>query len=72
MKIKLLTVSLAAFAFSFGATAAFGAPTAWDDLIVCSGGVYCEDVRLECLASGHSQTLCDRQWRGCVLDACPQ
>ncbi|EPX62188.1 hypothetical protein D187_010092 [Cystobacter fuscus DSM 2262] len=69
MKIKLLTVCLAAFGFSFAATAA---TAAMDDLIVCSGGVYCEDVRLECLASGQSQTLCNRQWRGCVLDACPQ
>ncbi|MFY0574423.1 hypothetical protein F0U62_14250 [Cystobacter fuscus] len=72
MKIKLLTVSLAAFGFSFGATAAFGSTAAMDDLIVCSGGVYCEDVRLECIASGQSQTICNRQWRGCVLDACPQ
>ncbi|WNG19385.1 hypothetical protein [Cystobacter fuscus] len=72
MKLKLLTVSLAAFSVSFGATAAFGATEAVGDLIVCSGGVYCEDVRLECIASGNSQTLCDRQWRFCVLDACPQ
>ncbi|PTL76519.1 hypothetical protein [Vitiosangium sp. GDMCC 1.1324] len=66
MEIKLFAVFLAAFGLSFVATAAT------DDLIVCAGGVYCEDIRLECLASGSSEDVCHRQWRGCVLDACPQ
>lgn len=64
---KLLTVVLFAFGFASGAAAAIS-----DPIIVCSGGVYCEDVRQECLAAGHPQNLCDAQWRGCVFDACPQ
>jgi hypothetical protein len=42
------------------------------NIIVCGGGVYCEQLRLECLAKGNAPALCERQWRLCVLDACPQ
>ncbi|AWH27399.1 hypothetical protein [Stenotrophomonas sp. YAU14D1_LEIMI4_1] len=42
------------------------------NLIICGGGVYCEEVRQECLAAGGSATLCQLKWRACVLDACPQ
>ncbi|SDY24862.1 hypothetical protein SAMN04487939_101459 [Lysobacter sp. yr284] len=63
------TAALAAFAFAF----AFGATAASRDIIVCGGGVYCDaEVRQPCLDSGRSAAFCDRLWRGCVLDACPQ
>jgi len=42
------------------------------NLIVCGGGRYCEEVRQECLAAGGSAVMCQLQWRNCVLDACPQ
>ncbi|WP_375770164.1 hypothetical protein NR798_04540 [Archangium gephyra] len=68
MKIKLFTVFLVAFCSAFGATAAID-----DDLIiVCSGGIYCEDERQVCLASGQSPDMCQLNWRSCVFDACPQ
>jgi hypothetical protein len=66
VKIKLLTVFLAAFGISFVAT------MSKNELTVCSGGLYCEDARQECLASGTSQTICNRVWQSCVIDACPQ
>lgn len=85
MKIKVLAVFLGAFGFAYGATAGAtvagptvagttvaGPTAAMDDLIVCSGGRYCEDERLDCLASGQYPDLCEMRWRGCVLDACPQ
>ncbi|TFZ43596.1 hypothetical protein E5C33_17665 [Stenotrophomonas maltophilia] len=42
------------------------------NIIVCRGGVYCEQIRLQCIAEGNSAALCEQQWRACVLDACPQ
>lgn len=63
------TAALAAFAFAL----AFGATAAPRDILVCGGGVYCDaDVRQPCLDSGKSAAFCDRLWRSCVLDACPQ
>ncbi|WP_286074143.1 hypothetical protein [Stenotrophomonas sp. 59] len=40
------------------------------NLGVCPGGVYCEELRQECLAAGKSKVLCDLQYRHCVQDAC--
>ncbi len=37
---------------------------------VCGGGLYCEELRQECLAAGKSKVLCDLQYRHCVQDAC--
>jgi hypothetical protein len=48
------------------------AASASPGLIICAGGRYCEDVRIECLADGGSAAMCERLWRLCVLDACPQ
>lgn len=63
------TAALAAFAFAFGAVAAPGS----GPILVCGGGVYCDaEVRQPCLDSGKSAALCERLWRSCVLDACPQ
>jgi hypothetical protein len=66
MKRKLIAISLAAFGFLSGATPAQA------DLIICSGGTYCEEFRQQCLAEGNGQTYCYIEWRACVLDACPQ
>lgn len=69
MNTKLLTVFVFAFGFASGAAASIGDP---GQIIVCGGGVYCEDVRQDCLDAGHPQSYCDAIWRGCVFDACPQ
>lgn len=69
MKIKLFAAALAVASFGF----AFGATAASYDIIVCSGGVYCDqEVRQPCLDGGGSPSMCDVMWRSCVLDACPQ
>ena len=37
---------------------------------VCGGGLYCEELRQQCLAAGNSKVMCDLQYRHCVQDAC--
>jgi len=59
------------FSAVFLASLALGA-SASPSLIICGGGRYCEGVRAECLAEGRSAAMCERLWRDCVLDACPQ
>jgi len=49
-----------------------GAVSAQNTIIICGGGVYCTQVRQECLAAGGKEWFCEAQWRRCVIDACPQ
>jgi len=60
-------VSAAVLIYATLASTAFAA-----NIIVCRGGVYCEQIRLQCIAEGNSAAMCEHQWRQCVLDACPQ
>jgi len=41
-------------------------------LIICKGGRYCEQLRIECINAGELPAACEVMWRNCVLDACPQ
>ncbi|WP_353086765.1 hypothetical protein [Stenotrophomonas sp.] len=68
MKITLAQKLAAVF---LGTIALAGSASA--GLIVCQGGRYCEQLRLECIASGqHLPAYCEALWRDCVRDACPQ